>query len=209
MSAGATPIAEWDDSYAKLARAASQLRANGGNSSKNLAMGSREDQKMSIRAGLERLYTRLNTVQESRLLSQADVLRRRNLVDNLTRQVGGKVPDYLEGKNHTNGLGRSAGQPQQHLSQTQMALQQQDEMLNELSIGVGNLKDQANIIYDEGKSHNKLLDEMESNMSDAQMKILAETERAQTISEDKSLWRLKMYIAGLSVIMVILILTGL
>mmetsp|Transcript_62076 Transcript_62076/g.72578 ORF Transcript_62076/g.72578 Transcript_62076/m.72578 type:complete len:83 (+) Transcript_62076:55-303(+) len=51
MSAGATPIAEWDDSYAKLARAASQLRANGGNSSKNLAMGSREDQKMSIRAG--------------------------------------------------------------------------------------------------------------------------------------------------------------
>lgn len=209
MSACATPIAEWDNDYAKLARAASQLRANGGNSSKNISMVSREDQKMSIRAGLERLYTRLNTIEEGRLLSQADVLRRRNLVDNLNRQIGGQIPDHLTTKNQTDASGKNISMSQQHLSASQMALRQQDEMINELSIGVGNLKDQTNTIYDEGKSHNKLLDEMENNMSIAQMKIQSETKRAQQINEDKSLWRLKMYIVGLSILMLVLVLSGL
>lgn len=201
--------ADWDDEYARLARAASQLRASG---SAAMAGPAREHQISSVQAGLDRLSSLLNAMESQGALASSEIGRRRALVDGLARQV-------KDASSSSGGAGFGAGGGSfgggsghgQHRTQTlaSNALQQQDQMIDELATGVGRLKDQTQMIHEEAGMHNRLLNEMDSDVEQAHQGILEETRRAEKIREDRSLWRLYMIIAGLSVLLFLLILMGL
>mmetsp|Transcript_6105 Transcript_6105/g.8914 ORF Transcript_6105/g.8914 Transcript_6105/m.8914 type:complete len:208 (+) Transcript_6105:98-721(+) len=192
---GRSPLAEWDDDYARLAHAASQLRTSGLNPA-NFPSGSRESQIATVRSGLEGLLTRLRHLERG--CPPAEFARRKNLIDHLSRQVvGGMSP------------GQQAPYAQPSTSVTSMALKQQDDMIDELALGVGRLKHQTHLINDEARAHVNLLDDMDADVEKAQASLMDETKRAQKLKEDNSVWRLYMMIAGLTVLLVLLLLAGL
>mmetsp|Transcript_35919 Transcript_35919/g.50882 ORF Transcript_35919/g.50882 Transcript_35919/m.50882 type:complete len:163 (+) Transcript_35919:35-523(+) len=93
--------------------------------------------------------------------------------------------------------------------QNNPALQQQDDLIDELAGGVERLKMQSQMIGDEAKMHLGLLGDMEQNIESAREGLEGETRRAEEIHEGHSIWKLQMYVAGLSVLMVILLIAGL
>jgi hypothetical protein len=95
-----------------------------------------------------------------------------------------------------------------HLQQNPQ-LAQQDEMIDDLAIGVERLKQQSQMIGDEAKLHLNLLGDMENQVDIAQSGLEGETRRADQLRANKSIWRLQMIVVGLSVLLVLLILTGL
>lgn len=154
----------WDNEYARLNRAASQLRTSGHSSSMT--------DHRALSTGLQRLDRDLNGLG----LPQQEVLRRRRLV--------------------------------QHLSQNPQ-LAQQDEMIDELAVGVGRLKQQTMLIGEETRLHLGLLGDMETNVEAARIGLEGETRRAEQMNHDKSVWKLQLIIAGLSILLVLLIISGL
>uniref|UniRef100_A0A7S2U747 t-SNARE coiled-coil homology domain-containing protein n=1 Tax=Attheya septentrionalis TaxID=420275 RepID=A0A7S2U747_9STRA len=196
-------VAAWDDDYARLARASSQLRATG--SASRLPPGpSRDAQINSIRAGIDRLLNELQHIS----LTGGEVNRRRHLCENLrTTLVSGP-----QNTGHTNSSLYESSQQnnnQQQMSQTSMALRQQDGMIDELAVGVSRLKDQTRLIGDEARLHVQLLDDIDNDVERAQEGMEAETRRAKQLKEDKSVWKLYFWIAGLSILLFLLILKGL
>eukprot|EP00522_Entomoneis_paludosa_P013013 CAMPEP_0172446972 /NCGR_PEP_ID=MMETSP1065-20121228/6388_1 /TAXON_ID=265537 /ORGANISM="Amphiprora paludosa, Strain CCMP125" /LENGTH=180 /DNA_ID=CAMNT_0013198161 /DNA_START=44 /DNA_END=586 /DNA_ORIENTATION=+ len=177
-------VAEWDNEYARLARAASQLRSGVG------VVGDAS----SLRAELQRLQTNL----ESLPLQPTEIQRRRRLIQHLTETSGGG--------DVTTGTGTSNSQVQ---SQMQRAMQQQDAMIDELAVGMGRLKHQSQAIQEESNMHVNLLNDMEQNLDSAQQGLESETRRAVRLKEDQSVWRLQLTVAGLTVLLVMLILLGL
>uniref|UniRef100_A0A7S0CFC9 t-SNARE coiled-coil homology domain-containing protein n=1 Tax=Proboscia inermis TaxID=420281 RepID=A0A7S0CFC9_9STRA len=95
------------------------------------------------------------------------------------------------------------------LSATQLAMEEQDSFLDDISAGVSRLKDQGILIHDEAGMQNKLLDEIEGDVEQVHSSMEKNTRRAEQIIEEKSLFRLKAAIAGLSVLLVLLIFQGL
>lgn len=197
-----TSIEEWDEEYAKLARVSSQLRA----SNQQHSMSQTTE---SIRSGLQRLHSSLNSMP----IDPSDAARRRNLVENLSKQVdspnGNGDADLLGmsnsnfNSNSGNGHGLSSG------TVTAQALRHQDELIDELANGVSRLKNQTIMINDETQKQNRMVDNMECDVDTARMGLEAETLRAVKLKEDKSVWRLYLLIAGLSFLLFILVLTGL
>jgi hypothetical protein len=102
------------------------------------------------------------------------------------------------------GGGRVGGE-----SHAAAALRRQDDMIDDLAIGVGRLKDQTHIIHQEANSHVRLLEEMDTNVDIANRGLEEETRRAMKLREEKSVWKLHLVIVGLSVLMFLLILMGL
>jgi hypothetical protein len=96
----------------------------------------------------------------------------------------------------------------QHLQQNPQ-LAQQDEMIDELAVGVSRLKEQSQLIGDEAKLHLNLLGDMENQVDVARAGLEGETRRADQLRENQSIWRLQLVVVGLSVLLVLLILTGL
>ena len=94
-------------------------------------------------------------------------------------------------------------------SSTANALRQQDDMIDELAVGVGRLKNQTNLIHQEANAHVRLLDEMDDNVDLANQGLEEETRRAMRLREEKSVWRLHLIIIGLSILLFLLILMGL
>lgn len=174
-------IAEWDNEYARLARAASQVRSG---------VGSADAQ--GLPAGLQQLDAALNKLP----LQPTEIQRRRRLVQHLqqTSGSGGSAP-------------AAAGQSQAQ-TQMQLAMEQQDAMIDELSAGVGRLKHQTHAIHDESGMHVNLLNEMEDNLDSAQQGLEDGTRRAARLKEDQSVWRLQLIVAGLSILLVLLIVMG-
>ena len=82
-------------------------------------------------------------------------------------------------------------------------------MIDELAVGVGRLMNQTTLIHHEADSHVRLLDEMDGNVDMANRELEEETRRAMRLREEKSLWRLYLIIAGLSVLLFLLILMAL
>mmetsp|Transcript_18384 Transcript_18384/g.27776 ORF Transcript_18384/g.27776 Transcript_18384/m.27776 type:complete len:164 (-) Transcript_18384:141-632(-) len=95
-----------------------------------------------------------------------------------------------------------------HLQQNPQ-LAQQDEMIDDLAIGVERLKQQSQIIGDEAKLHLNLLSDMESNVDIAHQGLEGETRRAEQLRAEKAIWKLQMTVVGLSILLILLILTGL
>ena len=182
------PITSWDNDYARIARAASQLRTTSPNSSSF----DRQGQASSIQTGINRLASQLNTLESNLSLSPSEGGRRRNLLEGLNAQLSGR--------------GGAGGRGQ---SSTAAALRQQDDMIDELAVGVGRLKNQTNLIHQEANSHVRLLDEMDNNVDLANQGLEEETRRAMRLREEKSVWRLHLIIVGLSVLLFLLILMGL
>jgi hypothetical protein len=89
------------------------------------------------------------------------------------------------------------------------ALRRQDDMIDDLAIGVGRLKDQTHVIHQEANSHVRLLEEMDTNVDIANRGLEEETRRAMKLREEKSVWKLHLIIVGLSVLLFLLILMGL
>ncbi|KAL7517633.1 hypothetical protein ACHAWX_002543 [Stephanocyclus meneghinianus] len=184
-------INSWDNDYARLARAASQLRTTSNSNSPFHSNAQRQGQASSIQTGIERLDSQLNILERNLSLTPAEVSRRRNLLEGLRGQVGGS----------SNGGGFE--------SSTAAALRQQDDMIDELAIGVGRLKTQTSLIHQEANAHVRLLDEMDHNVDLANQGLEDETRRATMLREETSVWRLHLVIVGLSVLLFLLILMGL
>ena len=172
-------ISEWDNEYARLARVASQMRS--GVSTRDAA---------GLPAALQRLQSSLDQLP----LQPTEIQRRRRLVQHLQQTSGGST-----------GGGAPPGTAQ---TQMQLAMQQQDLMIDELAAGVGRLKHQTHAIHDEAGMHVNLLNEMEGNLDAAQIGLEDETRRAARLKEDQSVWRLQLIVAGLSILLVLLILAG-
>jgi len=197
-------VNEWDNEYARLARIASQLRS--GSSSP----GSDAQQQLTLH--LQRLEQQLEALP----VSAAEVQRRRRLIQHL--QGNGSGSGSGSGAfYHPSTTAHAASSPssapassqQQHQSQMAFAMRQQDDMIDELAIGVGRLRDQSQLVGDEARMHVQLLGDMEVNLDIAQGGLEAETRRAAQLKEDQSVWRLQLIVAGLSVLLVLLILLGL
>lgn len=88
-------------------------------------------------------------------------------------------------------------------------MRQQDDLIDELAVGVGRLKDQTLLIGEEARMHVNLLGDLEQNLHVAHGGLETETRRAARLKEDQSVWRLQLTLAGLSVLLVLLILVGL
>lgn len=194
------PIASWDNDYARLARAASQLRTTSPNNASSFQSNQqRQGQASSIQTGINRLASQLNALESNLSLAPAEATRRRTLLDGLRGQLnasdGGSV-----GSGGFGGRGESS---------TAAALRRQDDMIDELAQGVGRLKNQTTLIHQEANSHVRLLDEMDANVDLANQGLEEETRRAMRLREEKSVWRLHLIIVGLSVLLFLLILMGL
>lgn len=189
-------LAEWDDDYARLSHAASQLRTSGFN---QFPSGSRESHISTVRSGLEGLLARLAYLEKTTNYLPIEFSRRRTLLEHMSQQLGGG--------------GKMTPQPssgaQQYASATSMALKQQDDMIDELAVGVGRLKHQTHLINDEARAHVNLLSDMDADVERAQSSLIDETRRAQKLKEDNSVWRLYMIIIGLTVLLILLLLLGL
>ncbi len=184
-------VNEWDNEYARLARIASQLRTQGASVT--------ADPQQLVRH-LQRLDSQLNSLP----VSAAEVQRRRRLIQHLQ---GDSVPGYTP---PVTGSGSPHGSPVPMMtSQMAMAMRQQDDMIDELAIGVGRLRDQTQVIGEEARMHVNLLGDMEANLDLAHNGLEAETRRAARLKEDQSVWRLQLIVAGLSVLLVLLTLLGL
>ena len=189
-------ITSWDNDYARIARAASQLRTTNNNSSTNF---DRQGQTSSIQTGINRLASQLNSLESNLSLTTAEASRRRNLLEGLNVQLSGGNAS----------LGGIVGGGRGGESSTAAALRQQDDMIDELAVGVGRLKTQTGLIHQEANAHVRLLDEMDNNVDLANQGLEEETRRAMKLREEKSVWRLHLIIVGLSVLLFLLILMGL
>ena len=128
--------------------------------------------------------------------------RRRALLDGLKGQI--TSDGVVIGGAAAAGGGGGRGE-----TSTAAALRRQDDMIDELAVGVGRLKNQTNLIHQEANSHVRLLDEMDSNVDLANQGLEEETRRAMRLREEKSVWRLHLIIVALSVLLFLLILMGL
>ena len=184
-------VAEWDNEYARLARAASQLRSGVGvgNDASNL------------QSSLQRLEANLEKLP----LQPTEIQRRRRLIQHLSDSSSAAAATAT-----TTGSGATGSQhQQQQQTQMQRAMQEQDDMIDELATGMGRLKNQTQAIHEETGMHVNLLNDMENNLDAAQLGLEAETRRAVRLKEDQSVWRLQVIVAGLSILLVMLILVGL
>lgn len=124
--------------------------------------------------------SRLNSQLSSLPLSSEELARRRNLIAHLQQQ-----------------------------SNSNSALSQQDEMLDDLAMGMSRLKVQSQMIGEEAKLHLNLLNDMEQQADHAQSGLWEETQRAQQLRERQSVWKLQCIIVALAILFVLLVLKGL
>ena len=207
-------ITSWDNDYARLARAAAQLRTTGFSSSpNNNNAAARQGQASAVESGIHRLVSQLNTLESDLSLTPAEAGRRRTLLEGLHGQITsmdsiitGGIPGIgIGGGGGARGGGRVGGGE----SHAAAALRRQDDMIDDLAIGVGRLKDQTHVIHQEANSHVRLLEEMDTNVDIANRGLEEETRRAMKLREEKSVWKLHLIIVGLSVLLFLLILMGL
>jgi len=205
-----TSVSNWDDEYARISRAASQLRTTNSFQNYQPHPSARQQQIRSVQSGLTRLKASLENMRSSGEIGAGDYNRRMGLVDNLENQVGGGNGGTA-GDSDLLGIGGGGGGlgGQQRLSTTTQAMRHQDQMIDELASGVSRLKDQTFMINDEANMQNRMLDEMDGDVETARLGLEEQTARAVKVKEEQAVWRLYMIIAGLSILLFVLIMTGL
>lgn len=197
-------VSDWDNEYARLARQASQLRTVGvgGSSSSAAASVSLEADRRALIRNVQRLQQSLYTDLKP-FLTPSDLQRRARLVNHLQQQQSSSSSSLLSPNNQylqTPSATTAAG----------TALQQQDEMLDDLAHGVERLKHQSLLIGDEAKLHLNLLGDMENQVDVAHSGLEGETRRADHLRQNNtSIWKLQMIVVALAIVLVLLILTGL
>ena len=111
-------LTDWDDDYARVSRAVSQLRTS---NNKNVH---REQHKASVRTGLARLKANLEAMQKMQEIDSQDANRRKLLVDNLAQQVIGDSSS-LHNEEDLLGMGGQSTGGGKNLSTTAQALRYQ------------------------------------------------------------------------------------
>ena len=207
-------ITSWDNDYARLARAASQLRTTTPPSNSSSSFNSnqqRQGQVATVQAGINRLGSQLSTLEGNLALGPAEAARRKSLLDGLRGQLASDpaTSAAAAAASPPGGGGGGWGGGNGGESSTAAALRRQDDMIDELAVGVGRLKSQTNLIHQEASSHVRLLDEIDSNVDLANRGLEEETRRAMRLREEKSVWKLHLIIVGLSVLLFLLVLMGL
>lgn len=206
-TSNSVPVAvnEWDNLYTKTARIASVNRCEG----LKPGLSNSQVESRQLFSHIQRLDESLSTLP----LSSTEIQRRRRLLHHLRGQkvdsiisMSGNSGSYVPPS--SSGVDSNVGQQQQPRSQMVMAMQQQDAMIDELAVGVGRLRDQTQVIGDEARMHVNLLNDMEQNLDAAHEGLDAETRRAATLKEDRSVWRLQLTVAGLFVLFVLLFFLG-
>mmetsp|Transcript_17333 Transcript_17333/g.47319 ORF Transcript_17333/g.47319 Transcript_17333/m.47319 type:complete len:95 (+) Transcript_17333:1-285(+) len=92
----------------------------------------------------------------------------------------------------------------------QEALQKQDDMLDELAVGVDRLKNTTKAVHDEAQEQDRLLGDIEGDANKAETELHSDTILATArIKEDQSVWKLQMVVVGLSVFTALILLKGL
>jgi hypothetical protein len=196
-------VNEWDDEYARISRlAATQFRTTPG-----YAMKQQPPVDVGVfRQSLQRLDSALTSPSLSTDLSSSEVQRRRRLIQHLQQTsmpnnepslLGAEVSDSPFSQSH------------QQQSKMTMALRQQDDMIDQLAVGVSRLKHQTAVIGEEASMHVNLMNDMDTNLDSTYNTIQDQTQRASSIREDQSIWRLQLIVAGLTVLLVLEIFLGL
>ena len=175
-------VSEWDNEYARWARAASQIRTAGFRSNGN-------DDVQRLQSGLQQLESSLSHLP----LQPQEIQRRRRLIQHLAAQQSQSQPQ----------------QQQQQQSLMAQALSQQDAMIDQLAVGVGRLKTQSVAIGEEADAHVNLLDQMDTGLDLAHAQLAEETRRAAALRNEGSLWRLQLIVAGLFILLVLELVLGL
>ena len=207
MSNSQSVVTEWDTEYAKVAR----LVAASSSSSSSSDQRGEDDVQRSI--------STLETTLDNLPLSGPEVNRRKQLLHHLKSKNGSNRSGSGGGdggggyqppgsSSVTGGGGGEGGQQQQQQTMMQRAIAQQDSMLDQLSVGVGRLRDQSEAIGEEARLHVGLLDDMDSNLDIAQDSLASEARRAARLRNDQSLWKLQLIVAGLTILFFILLLLG-
>jgi hypothetical protein len=197
-------VAQWDNEYARLARAASQMRTTG------IVKSAADIRSLSV--GLQQLETDLSRLTN---ISPSEIQRRRRLIQHLQQTTvdsgnSGLVGhDYLGLGGTGTGGGLQPQQQQQQQSHMTTAIHQQDAMIDQLAVGVSRLKHQSLAIGEEANMHVNLMTDMESGLDAAHQGLLSETRRAATLREDQNIWRLQLIVAALAVLLILLIFMGL
>jgi hypothetical protein len=199
-------VNEWDDEYARISRiAATQFRTTPGYTMK-------QQPPLDLRIfqqTLQRLDAALTSSPLSSSLSSTEIQRRRRLIQHLQQT---SIPNHDSTLFDTTGANSSvaATQPQQQQqSKMTMALRQQDDMIDQLAVGVNRLKQQTAVIGEEASMHVNLMNDMDTNLDVTYNTIQDQTQRAASIREDQSIWRLQLIVAALSVLLLLEIFLGL
>lgn len=200
----AAAVAEWDNEYARLARvAASQLRTTG--------IVPAPDAIRSLQLGLQRLLA--DTTDSSVLsvhLPPSEIQRRQRLVQHLQQSCDTAANAAVNSTGSMGGFATSGNpQQQQQTSKMSMAMRQQDDMIDQLAVGVHRLKQQSATIGEEANMQVHLMTDMDANLDLAQASLQNQTQRAASLRQEQSLWRLQLIVAGLTVLLVLEIMWGL
>jgi hypothetical protein len=196
-------VNEWDDEYARISRiAATQFRTTPG-----YAMKQQPPVDVGVfQHSLQRLDSALTSPSLAASLSPTEVQRRRRLIQHLQQTSMPNTESSIFGANASDS---SYSQSNQQQSKMTMALRQQDDMIDQLAVGVSRLKHQTAVIGEEASMHVNLMNDMDTNLDATYNTIHDQTQRAASLREDQSLWRLQLIVAGLTVLLVLEIFLGL
>jgi hypothetical protein len=213
-------INEWDDEYAKMARiAASQFRTTPGYTMKQQPP-LQQDSIRIFQQNLQRLDNALTTIPTiSSSLSVTEIQRRRRLIQHLQQtSISGNttagssssngIVDLIGTSSSTTGSG-TTNIVQQQQSKMTMALRQQDDMIDQLAVGVNRLKNQTAVIGEEASMHVNLMNDMDNHLDTTYNTIHDQTQRAASLREDQSIWRLQLIVVALIILLILEILMGL
>jgi hypothetical protein len=179
-TSSAIAVSDWDNEYARVARHASFLRSNDSTAT--------DSDQRALTHSIERLQRSLLTLVA---LAPSDRQRRTRLLNHLQQQKQTTSPIILDATQNN-------------------AMLQQDAMLDDLATGVERLKHQSLLIGDEAKLHLNLLNDMENNVDFAHSALEGETRRADALRDNGiAIWKLQLIVACLTVLLIMLILTGL
>ena len=204
MSNSQSVVTEWDTEYAKVARL---VAASSSTSSDQVGEDDVQRSISTLEASLDNLP-----------LSGPEVNRRKQLLHHLKSKPGSdrsgsgdggyQPPGSSSATGSGGGGGGGEGGQQQQQTMMHRAIAQQDSMIDQLSIGVGRLRDQSEAIGEEARLHVGLLDDMDSNLDIAQDSLASEARRAARLRNDQSLWKLQLAVAGLTILFFVLLMLG-
>ncbi|CAN0377423.1 unnamed protein product [Pylaiella littoralis] len=144
---------------------------------------------------------------------QGELGRRRAALESLRQDVDvarGSMPlgDMSMGGGAAGGGGGGGGSTSR-LEQQRQTMRDHDRMLEDLGRGVGRLKTQSVMINEETSLHVRLLDGMEGDAERASSGLETEARHAQKIREKSKTFNLYVIIVVLSVILAVLVFSGL
>jgi hypothetical protein len=172
--------------------------------------------KHLFQQALNRLDNALLSAPISSSLSSSEVQRRRRLVQHLQQTTipggHGTTVDLLGGSttgSTSSSIQGSVAPPQPQQSKMTAALRQQDDMIDQLAVGVSRLKQQTTIIGEEANMHVNLMNDIDNHLDTTYNTIHDQTLRTAALREDQSIWKLQLIIVALTILLILEILAGL